>query len=98
MVFLCETRLPVSRLERIKNQCGMNACFGVDAVGTKGGLAMMWKEEITLSLRSFSQNHIDMNVETDNESDSWRITGFYGEPVTHLRDRTWNLLSNLGND
>lgn len=55
VVFLYEIRLHVSRLERIRIQCRMSACFGINAKGIKGGLAMMWRKDTHLFLRSFFQ-------------------------------------------
>lgn len=37
----------------------MNAYFEVDAEKTRCGLAMIWRESIKLSLRSFSKNRIE---------------------------------------
>ncbi|XVF53995.1 hypothetical protein PTKIN_Ptkin05aG0145800 [Pterospermum kingtungense] len=46
----------------------------------------------------FSKCHIDMMVEDDKDDDSWRLTGFYGEPVTHLKDCSWRMLRHLALD
>ncbi|XVF70062.1 hypothetical protein PTKIN_Ptkin11bG0131200 [Pterospermum kingtungense] len=39
-----------------------------------GGLAMFWKDEISLNLQSVSKYHIDMIVEGEVQADHWRLT------------------------
>ncbi|XVE64032.1 hypothetical protein DITRI_Ditri07aG0068900 [Diplodiscus trichospermus] len=56
---------------------------------------MMWKEELNLSLLSFSTNNIDMEIKDSEAGDKWRITGFYGAPKTARRVEAWRLLCNL---
>ncbi|XVE84538.1 hypothetical protein DITRI_Ditri17bG0021200 [Diplodiscus trichospermus] len=70
----------------------MKSVFGVDAIGSSGGLAMFWKEDVVLTLRSFSRNYIDMEVIGNNEEEEWRLTGFYGEPNQTRRGESWNTL------
>ena len=41
----------------------MKGCFGVRAEGRRGGLAMLWKEDISMNQLSFSAHHIDMEME-----------------------------------
>ena len=71
VVFLSETKLHDSKIDRVKRCCGMDACIGVSANGKSGGLAMMWKKEAKLHMLSFSVNHIDMMVEAEPEKIWW---------------------------
>ena len=73
----------------------MDGCFGVGLTGSSGGLEMMWKNKVTLKLLSFSKNHIDMEVNEGQGFVIWRLTGFYGEPVTKRREESWTLLKTL---
>lgn len=66
-------------------------------VSQAGGLAIMWKKYITVDLRSFSQNHIDVNVVLPGEYLKWRCTGFCGITDQAYRDRSWDLLRQLTN-
>ena len=50
VVFLSETKLNESKVDRIKRCCGMDSCIRVSANGRSGGLAMMWKEKAKLRL------------------------------------------------
>ncbi|KAL0009461.1 hypothetical protein SO802_010963 [Lithocarpus litseifolius] len=45
---------------------------------------------------TFSKNHIDAIINKGKE-DAWRFTGFYGEPVTHNRFESWDMLRQLNN-
>ncbi|XVF43854.1 hypothetical protein PTKIN_Ptkin02bG0073400 [Pterospermum kingtungense] len=85
----------VSKLERIKLLCEMSRCVGVSSEGKSGGLAMLWKEEVDLNLRSLSKHHIDIEVVSGIGNQQWRITRIYGELATQNRANTWNLLRTL---
>lgn len=61
-----------------------------------GGLALLWRSSVDITLRSYSKNHIDVMVESVDAKPSWRLTGFYGEPCTSKRQSTWQLLRLLG--
>ncbi|XVF56486.1 hypothetical protein PTKIN_Ptkin06aG0125000 [Pterospermum kingtungense] len=82
-------------MEKISRQCGYFSCFYVGAEGRSGGLAMMWRGDCTLQLRSFSKNHIDMEVNLEDGSTEWRLTGVYGELNTRNRATFWSLLRRL---
>ncbi|GKV19445.1 hypothetical protein SLEP1_g29706 [Rubroshorea leprosula] len=94
VVFLSETRLDKRRMEGVRRQLGFKNCFTIDRVGTGGGLAMLWQDGVILSLLSYSQNHIDMEVLGWREQ-RWRFTGFYGHPERSNRRRSWALLREL---
>ena len=59
-----------------------------------GGLALYWWNSIDLSIDTFSKNHIDAII-NKRKKDSWRFTGFYGDPVTHKCFESWNMLHQL---
>lgn len=50
---------------------------------------------MSLSLRSFSKAHIDVEVEEEAERVKWRFMDFYGSPVEQDRRETWDLLRHL---
>ena len=95
VVFLCETKLHEKELENVRRKCGMDSCFRVGSEGRSGGLATMWKHDITLSLRSFSKNHIDMEIEQRDGEQSWCLIRIYGKPDTNRKKETWRLLRDL---
>ena len=56
---------------------------------------MLWSRDIKVEIQGYSRSYIDAFV-TDPESGfQWRITGFYGNPKTHQRKESWDLLKSL---
>lgn len=49
-------------MERLKSQLNFDCLFSVPSRGSSGGLCVMWKDEANLSLRSYSNNHLDFDV------------------------------------
>ena len=71
IIFLCETLCKPGEMENVKKAIGWKNCFSVacriiekkkGGVSRAGGLCLLWKEEVSVSLRSFSDHHIDVNV------------------------------------
>ncbi|CAM8914848.1 unnamed protein product [Rhodiola kirilowii] len=92
IVALIETKIEGRRLEGIRRRLGFANGFSVDREGLAGGLAIWWKEGVSLSIRSYSRHHIDCKV---MEGDEFRLTVFYGNPVSNRRAESWELLRNL---
>ena len=44
--------------------------------GRSGGLALLWKEGITVEVQTFSQSHIDAFVDNGADVGRWHLTGF----------------------
>ena len=65
-------------------------------VGRSGGVALFWRCDLDVRLRSFSKYHIDAEVK-EHDGFVWRMTGIYGEPDMERRDITWKLLRILKN-
>ncbi|XP_017629171.1 uncharacterized protein LOC108472176 [Gossypium arboreum] len=95
ILFLIETKVSGRRTEVVRRKCGFVHGIDVDAVGTRRGLSLGWKEGVSLSLRSFSKAHIDMEVEEAAKRVRWRFTGFYGSLVEQDRKESWYLLRHL---
>lgn len=95
LVFLMETKLNESRLQYIKNKIGFSGLLCVSSLGLSGGLGLMWKDNITVDILSFSKNHIDAKITSDDLSLPWRFTGYYGNPERNRRRESWALLSHL---
>ncbi|KAK5776858.1 hypothetical protein PVK06_044823 [Gossypium arboreum] len=67
----------------------------VDPDGSRGGLCLAWKDDVSITLQSFSKRHIDVFVDDQNNRQQWRFTGFYGSLYAQGRDESWNLLRGL---
>ncbi|KAK9983991.1 hypothetical protein SO802_033516 [Lithocarpus litseifolius] len=50
---------------------------------------------MNLEIKSYSNFHIDAIITELENGFSWRYTGFYGYPETHLREESWKLISSL---
>lgn len=92
ILLLSETKRKCCEMESLRVRWGFNFCFSVECEGRRGGLAVLWNSEIRCVVKSFSNNHIDFLIE---EEVTWRMTLFYGHPVTHQRNATWELLKRL---
>ena len=94
VVFLTETWANEARLKEIKRKLSFDNLHFVERLNRGGGLALFWKNTFDLHVETASKNHIDAIVNKGKEG-AWRFTGFYGEPVTHKRVESWNLLQEL---
>jgi hypothetical protein len=54
--------------------------FMVESVGRSGGLAMLWSNDLLLSIQNFSRRHINGTIIRKSNGDEWKLTGFYGQP------------------
>lgn len=67
----------------------------MSSVGNSGGLALLWKKSVSVTLLSYSFHHIDAHVELEDVGTVTKLTGIYGEPDSRHRHITWNLLRTL---
>lgn len=60
LVFMLETKSRGRRAKFLVRRLGFpNSSFIVDSEGLKGGLMLMWKEEIVVPILSYSKCQID---------------------------------------
>jgi hypothetical protein len=62
--------------------------------GRSGGLALLWNNQIQLTIQNFVSNHIDFHVEM-SDGKLWRVTSFYGRPEDQRKWESWALLDHL---
>lgn len=79
IVFLCETLSTKEKMEWYQTRLGFEGMIVVEAKGRSGGLAMLWRKTDQITLQSLSKYHVDVVVSIEGKQ-SWRLTGFYGEP------------------
>lgn len=91
---MSETWSERKQLERIQCRVKYASLFTVPRQGRGGGLALLWKSEVTVWVDSFSKYHIDAVV-NGTTKEPWRFTGFYGEPNTYYREEAWRMLRML---
>ncbi|CAM8939724.1 unnamed protein product [Rhodiola kirilowii] len=92
MVCLLETKRREVDRDWIQWKLGFCNCLMVGCRGLSGGLAMLWEDDLDVSLLSYSKNHIDVVVRSQKE---FRLTLFYGEPAVSNRVNGWALLRRL---
>ncbi|KAL0444077.1 UNVERIFIED_CONTAM: hypothetical protein Slati_2130400 [Sesamum latifolium] len=67
----------------------------VPATWRAGGLALLWRKDVLVQLKSYSRNHIDVDVLSKDTVANWRFIGFYGKADTTRRKEVWNQLVHL---
>ena len=96
IVFLMETKSNRDWMVMVKDKCNFKHGLYVDNIGSKGGLAMLWGEEVKLDIQTFSQSHIDCLVDSGAEYGWWHLTGFYCNLETSKRKESWDTMKHLG--
>lgn len=64
MVFLSETMIASSEIEKLRYTLGFPNAFGVIANGNSGGLCLYWRENVNFCLESFSNHHVIGHVKS----------------------------------
>ena len=94
VLFLMETKQTVEEMRWIQGELHYDSMLAIPCLERRGGLAMLWKNEVDLHIQTYTQNHIDALIML-NQNSPWRIMGFYGKPEEQLRHETWLLLKHL---
>ncbi|KAF5465302.1 hypothetical protein F2P56_015322 [Juglans regia] len=92
MLFFMETKCSKNRIEELSKILHFDSCMAVDSRGSSGGLALMWKRTLDISIYNYSRWHISAYVKEGCDRNPWLLTGFYGHPETAKRDMSWDLL------
>jgi hypothetical protein len=99
VLFLSKTKMSAQRSQELRWRLGFPNAFGVSSRGLSGGLVLMWKNDVSLNIKSFSKYHIDGWVsESPILQGSWRFTRFYGDPARARRKESWRMLRFLRNE
>ncbi|XP_050290036.1 uncharacterized protein LOC126728215 [Quercus robur] len=94
IVFLMETKVEKCAFDKIGRRIHFTNLFFVPCVKSGRGLALFWKSDVDASVQTSSECHIDVVI-NQGEDDTWRFTGFYGDPDTASRENSWDLLRSL---
>ncbi|KAH7846944.1 hypothetical protein Vadar_019993 [Vaccinium darrowii] len=89
LFFLSETKNGVSKLELIKRSLNMDGMLRVDPVGTAGGLALFWKNSISVTLEKFCDWFIDVRIFDGVLKKSWRLINVYFNSYVGVRHSQW---------
>lgn len=93
VLFVSESRINQHHANFLRVALKFNSCFCVDSVGKKGGLELLWNDNINLSILSYSRGHIDCLI--SNTQVPFYFTGFYGNPKRSLRPLSWSLINSI---
>lgn len=96
LVFFMETKLSKEDMTNKKYTLRFTEGLVVGSIGSKGGLALLWKKDVMVDVQMFGPWHIDADLGGNDGSRRWRFMGFYGQPKTSRREETWQILERLG--
>ncbi|KAE8805897.1 hypothetical protein D1007_18055 [Hordeum vulgare] len=90
-----ETKLSDREMEKFKWRLGLSNMIAWSSEGRSRGVALFWRKEVRLALRSYGRRHIDIDV-TEEDRGVWRLTGIYGESEAERKKETWRTMRLLG--
>ncbi|KAK2424153.1 hypothetical protein QL285_034543 [Trifolium repens] len=94
-----ETRCKGFEIDKLKFKLGFSCGIVVDCRGLgrerAGGLALFWKDQLDISIKSYSLNHIYAKCVDVETNEAWDLTGIYGYPEEHNKRKTWQLIRQL---
>lgn len=93
VLFLSETKSSKRKMESLRVALNFKNAMIIESRGLSGGLCLLWSEDTHITIRSFSRNHVDCNISLNGKT--WRFSGIYGCPETHLKKLTCVLLRRL---
>ncbi|KAG2539975.1 hypothetical protein PVAP13_9NG509928 [Panicum virgatum] len=93
VLFLMETKMGEERALGLKRDLGFPNAIIVKSEGLSGGLALLWRHDVTVAEVSKLRSHIDVMLSCDRlRILQPRLTGFYGEPRRERRKESWYLM------
>ncbi|PPR88585.1 hypothetical protein GOBAR_AA32098 [Gossypium barbadense] len=95
LIFLSETKMSANDFRRVQNKCRMQNGLAVNSEGRSGGLTLMWRDGMNVSIQNYSKHNIDSLVKLENNKNI-RVTGFYGHANPNLRSSSWDILQRVG--
>ncbi|MBA0699135.1 hypothetical protein Goari_000795, partial [Gossypium aridum] len=82
---------PFRRVAHLVGSEGTEIVCAIKYEGHSGGLAMLWKDGVNVTIQNYSSHHIDSLVRMESHNNI-RFTGFYGHANPNLRSRPWDIL------
>nr|GEV13182.1 reverse transcriptase [Tanacetum cinerariifolium] len=95
VVFLMETKNKERYLESLRGSLPFTGFFYVNPIGGSGGLALWWKDSITLNIVNGNKNIILVDGICLAPPVSWRACFIYGPHDRRDRKLLWQQLSHL---
>ncbi|MBA0868085.1 hypothetical protein Goshw_008609, partial [Gossypium schwendimanii] len=89
-----ETKLDHTRMEYVQKRCGFHNGLDVLTSSSQDGLSVAWNGNYLIQVRSYSNNHIDVEISEEDDLNKWRfiemweiIKGDYDKRTKYLRKR-----------
>ncbi|KAJ8438338.1 hypothetical protein Cgig2_013386 [Carnegiea gigantea] len=95
LVSLSKIKHSSLEIEMIKKKFRNFDGVAADARSHSGGVALLWKKGLDVSLISISLNHVDVTAKNIGSPSEWHFTGIYEYPETHNKNKTCDLLKDL---
>lgn len=89
LLFLMETKQPDEIISKWQTDLHFWDNFVVSSVGTSGGLALLWKDTVSVVVLHSCKNYIDCVVTFVAEGFHCKITCVYGNPHTNEKSAFW---------
>ena len=94
VVFLCETCLHTQHSSSLKTSLNFDSYFMVDTGPGCTSLVLLWNNNTTVTLFSYSSLHIDVSIFGVGFK-SFHFTGFHGRFESALKKGNWTLIDQL---
>ncbi|CAH9109059.1 unnamed protein product [Cuscuta epithymum] len=95
VIFLLETKAGYRRVNEVFCGLGFRKGQVIESAGRSGGLALYWRDEVSINILDSNQFYIDCSIRIHEGDDYWRLTGFYGIPDRGRRKESWEMLKDL---
>ena len=82
-------------MDMVKDKCNMKDSLFFSSIGKSRGLALFWKEGVTVMVQTYSQTHIDALVDGGADVGWWHFPGFYGNSDIAKHPESWAKLKYL---
>ena len=63
-----ETKQTVEEMRWVQGELHYDSMLVVSCLGRRGGLAMLWNNDVDLHIQTYTENHIDAFIFTDCNS------------------------------
>ncbi|KAG7540714.1 Reverse transcriptase domain [Arabidopsis thaliana x Arabidopsis arenosa] len=94
VLFLMETMNCKNVIVDIQVWLGYDHVYTVDPVGTCGGLALFWKNNVDIEIKFADKNVLDLFVQLG--SNNFFVSCVYGNPNASMRQEVWERLTRIG--
>lgn len=95
IVFLSETKQSNYRVSQIQRNLGFHHGETFDPIGSAGGLAIWWKQDVDINFLDCTANLLDAIITIRSDGTVFRASWFYGPPHAEAKEEFWELVKNL---